>query len=352
MSVLDMSQYTKHSLVRVGSGEAVGFAFIRKGEAVEKFDELRVVEVDEDNALASSGYLSLPGEQIVKQEPDVEGGGSDISSIFVGDSSDDASVDESTSKSIKSKHSFDLASKIKTEESPAALVSNIAAQMLRSLGGCAEECDKVAKPTPVKVKLEVLRQEEELKGSLKVKNDSRLERELEASGLLEGKKDLDKPGKLGWVREVVTHHAQGHVTSANYITPPHPVTGARRRVKTRTEIMKCLESSGNKELSFRNFNLCNRFLGLKPGSEIVRTSMSAGRFEKRTPQKKARFAEYFKWLPNEGSLLENNSRRVREATMIFLKFFVMNMMASWPYSEKSVSYKESVSQGNFPFQGK
>ena len=344
MSVLDSSRYSKHELVRVGSGEAVGFAFIRKGEAVEKFDELRVVEVDEDNALASSGYLSLPGEQIVKQEPDVEGGGSDISSIFVGDSSDDASVDESTSKSIKSKHSFDLASKIKTEESPAALVSNIAAQMLRSLGGCAEECDKVAKPTPVKVKLEVLRQEEELKGSLKVKNDSRLERELEASGLLEGKKDLDKPGKLGWVREVVTHHAQGHVTSANYITPPHPVTGARRRVKTRTEIMKCLESSGNKELSFRNFNLCNRFLGLKPGSEIVRTSMSAGRFEKRTPQKKARFAEYFKWLPNEGSLLENNSRRVREATMIFLKFFVMNMMASWPYSEKSVSYKESVSQ--------
>ena len=315
MSMLDTSQYTKHNLVRVSSGEAVGVAFIRKGEAIEGLGHLKAVEVDEENnALASSGYISLPGEtreQIVKQEPEEVEGDANISSIFVEDSSDDDFNHESTSRSKATKCSSDLVSKIKVEESPEVLVSDIAAQMLRSLGSCHVEGDKGTELTQVRVKKEALGQKG-LKGSLLI--DSRLERELEAAGLMEGKKDLDKPGEFGWLRETVTHHARGHVTSTNYITPPHPVTKARRRVKTRREIMKYLESSGNKELSFRNFNLSNRFLGLKPGFEVVRTSMSTGKNDE-VPQKRARFAEYFKWLPHDssGSLLDPGARKVRDA---------------------------------------
>ena len=313
MAQLDMSQYTKHNLVRVGSGETVGVAFIRKGEAVERLDDLQVVEVDEENnALASSGYNSLP-EQIVKQEPEEEGD-ADISSICVEDSSDDQSNHESTSRSKATKCSSDLGSKVKVEEPPAKLITNIAAQMLRSLGNCQENGEKGTELTQVKVKKEVT---DELKGSLI--NNERLERELEASGLLEGKKDLDKPGKFGWLREVVTHHTKGHITCSSYITPPHPVTGARRRVKTRKDIMKYLESSGNKELSFRNFNLTARILGLKPELEIVRTSMSSYHdgSDKR-PQNRSLFAEYFKWLPMDpgGSLLNYAARRVRSSFIL------------------------------------
>ena len=151
-------------------------------------------------------------------------------------------------------------------------------------------------------------------------NDARLERELEAAGLLEGKKDLDKPGEFGWIREAVTHHAEGHITSTKYITPPHPVTKARRRIKTRKDIMQYLESSGNKELSFRNFNLSNRCLGLKPGYEVVRTSMSSGNDKQDNgPQKRARFAEYIKWLPNDpkGTPRDGGTRRVSKFSITF-----------------------------------
>ena len=315
MLELDTSQYTKHNLVRVGSGETIGVAFIKKGEAIEELGHLKAVEVDEENnALASSGYISLPGEtreQIVKQEPEEEEADTNISSIFVEDSSDDDIDHESTSQSKATKCSSDLVSKIKVEESPEVLVTDIAAQMLRSLGSGQEEGDKETEFTQVRVKKEALGQKE-LKGSLL--NDSTLEKELEAAGLMEGKKDLDKPGEFGWLRETVTHHAKGHITSTNYITPPHPVTKARRRIKTRKEIMKYLESSGNKELTFRNFNLGNRLLDLKPGFEVVRTSMSSGKNDG-GPQKAARFAEYFKWLPDDPSsaLLDQGSRRVRDA---------------------------------------
>ena len=124
MSVLelDTSQYTKHNLVRVGSGEAVGVAFIRKGEAIEELGHLKAVEVDEENnALASSGYISLPGEtreQIVKQEPEEEEADTNISSIFVEDSSDDDIDHESTSQSKATKCTSKLESIIKVEESP------------------------------------------------------------------------------------------------------------------------------------------------------------------------------------------------------------------------------------------
>ena len=195
------------------------------------------------------------------------------------------------------------------EKSPEVLVSNIAAEMLSSLGSCQREGDERTEHTQVKVE----KGNGELKGPLM--NDARLERELEASGLWEGKKDLDKPGEFGWIREVVTHHADGHITATNYITPPHPVTKARRRIKTRKDTMKYLESVGNKELSFRNFNLSNRFLGLKHGYEVVRTSMSAGN-DKR-PQKGVRFAEYFKWLPIDparGTLVDSGTRRVRDSS--------------------------------------
>ena len=41
MSKFDSSLYKKHNLVKVSSGDIVGFAYIRKGEAAEKLDRLR-----------------------------------------------------------------------------------------------------------------------------------------------------------------------------------------------------------------------------------------------------------------------------------------------------------------------
>ena len=285
MSMLDFSQYTKRNLVKVSSGETVGVALIRKGEAVGRLDELQVVEVDEDN-LASSGYISQAaetGEQMVKEEPKQEES-ANISSIFVGDSSDDTSKDENISRSSCK---MGLPVKVEAEESAAVLVSNLADQIL---GGSSREGYKGTESTLVNVKREVKEQ---------LVTDPDLEKELHASGVRQGKRELDKPGKLGWLREVVTHQSKGHVTAACYVSPPHPVTGARKRLKSQKDIVDFLEASGNKDLSFRNFNLNCRLLGLKPEFEMLRTSMASG--SKSMGPQKSLYAEYFRDLPTDST---------------------------------------------------
>ena len=221
MSKFDLSQCTKHDLVKVSSGETVGLAFIRKGEVVTRLDDLKVVEVEEDNALTSSGYNSQAeetGDQMVKEEPKEEES-ANISGIFLGDSSDDESKDNAISRPNAAECKIDPTVKIEREESTAVLLSNLADQILRSSG---REGYKGTESKSVNVKREV--QEHEDNKRLPV-TDPDLERQLDASGVRQGKKDLDKPGMMGWLREVVTHNIQGHVTSACYITPPHPVTG-------------------------------------------------------------------------------------------------------------------------------
>ena len=298
MSKLDFSQYTKRNLVKVSTGETVGFAFIRKGEAVERLDDLQVVEVDEENnALASSGYISQAeetGDQIVKEEPKQEES-ANISNIFLGDSSDDMSKDESTSKC-----KMDPPVKIEAKESTAVLLSSLADQILRSSG--RESYDKGTESNLANVKSEV---------EGRPVTDQDLERELDASGVRQGKKDLDKPGAVGWLREVVLTK-KGYVVSANYVTPPHPVTGARKRLKRQKDIVNFLEATGNKDLSFRNFNLNQRIIGLKPEFEMIRTSMSS-RSTDTTPQRSL-FAGYFRDLPMDptSEVVDYASRKVTE----------------------------------------
>ena len=125
----------------------------------------------------------------------------------------------------------------------------------------------------------------------------------------------------------MTHQSKGHVTAAYYVSPPHPVTGARKRLKKRKDIVDFLEASGNKDLSFRNFNLNSRFLGLKPEFEMLRTSMVNG------PQK-SMFAEYFRDLPMDstrGPL--DSSRKVTDSNQVnlilqpqYLKLFLVPLL--------------------------
>ena len=49
------------------------------------------------------------------------------------------------------------------------------------------------------------------------------------------------------LREVV---GKGHVTSVNYLTPAHPVTSARERLKSRNDFESSLEKQGSRDLSF------------------------------------------------------------------------------------------------------
>jgi len=307
MSKFDLSQCTKHDLVKVSSGETVGLAFIRKGEVVTRLDDLKVVEVEEDNALTSSGYNSQAeetGDQMVKEEPKEEES-ANISNIFLGDSSLDESKDDSISWFKEAECNIDPIVKTEGEESTAVLLSNLADQLLR---GSGRESYKGTESRPVNVKMEVQEHEDNKRLSV---TDLDLDRELAASGVRQGKKDLDKPGKMGWLREVVTHNIKGHVTSACYITPPHPVTGIRKRLKKQKDIVNYLEMSGNKELTFRNFNLNSRFLGLKPEFELVRTSLASG--SAGISPKQSLFAEYYRDLPTNSTsgLLDYDTRKVQ-----------------------------------------
>ena len=310
MLKLDFNQYTKHNLVKVSSGETVGVALIRKGGVVERLADLQVVEIEEDNH-ASSGYISQAeetGEQMVKEEPKQEDSGN-ISSIFVGDSSDDMSKDENLSLCT---HKMEPPVKVEAEESTAVLVSSHADQILAGSG----------REGPQRLESALVNVKREVNGQLVTDPD--LERELDAAGIRQGKKELDKPGKLGWLREVVTHQIKGHVTAAYYVTPPHPVTGARKRMKKQKDIVNFLEETGNKDLSFRNFNLNSRFLGLKPEFEMLRTSTVSA------PQKPM-FAEYFRDLPMDSTSgpLDYFSRKVTDSNQVILIFQPQSLKLCW-----------------------
>ena len=118
-------------------------------------------------------------------------------------------------------------------------------------------------------------EKDERENPTKLVVDPSLKNRCEGKGLKPGKKDLDKPGKFGWLREVVTHPSKGHVTCVNYLTPPHSVTSARKRLKTQKGIESFLKTQDSNELSFQNFNLNSRYLGLAPEFETIRTSMTA-----------------------------------------------------------------------------
>ena len=265
MSKLDPSQYKRHALVKASSGETVGLAFIRNEEDVGRLGNLRVVDEDENIALTSSGYVSQETEDLIfKQEPK-QGEGEeepDMSNIFVGDSSSgDLNEDESKS-GMKAAQPQDGQLLKADGSSSADLFEILAAELFRKSSGEPEstlvrDLEKVEQENPTKLV------------------DPSLKNICEGKGLKPGKKDLDKPGKFGWLREVVTHQSKGHVTCVNYLTPPHSVTSARKRLKTQKGIESFLKTQEGNELSFHNFNLNSRYLGLAPEFETIRTSMTA-----------------------------------------------------------------------------
>ena len=265
MSKLDPSQYKRHALVKVSSGETVGLAFIRNEEDVGRLENLRVVDEDENIALTSSGYVSQEtGDLMFKEEPK-QGEGEeepDMSNIFVGDSSEALNEDESKS-GMKAAQPQDGQLLKADGSSSADLFDILAAELLRKSSSETES-------TLVR-DLEKIEQENPTKSVV----DPSLKNRCKGKGLKPGKKDLDKPGKFGWLREVVTHPSKGHVTCVNYLTPPHSVTSARKRLKTQKGIESFLKTHDSNELSFQNFNLNSRYLGLAPEFETIRTSMTA-----------------------------------------------------------------------------
>ena len=265
MSKLDPSQYKRHALVKASSGETVGLAFIRNEEDVGRLGNLRVVDEDENIALTSSGYVSQETEDLMfKQEPK-QGEGEeepDMSNIFVGDSSEALNEDESKSGMEAAQRQDGQLLKADGSSS-ADLFDILAAELLRKSSSETES-------TLVR-DLEKIEQENPTKSVV----DPSLKNRCKGKGLKPGKKDLDKPGKFGWLREVVTHPSKGHVTCVNYLTPPHSVTSARKRLKTQKGIESFLKTQEGNELSFHNFNLNSRYLGLAPEFETIRTSMTA-----------------------------------------------------------------------------
>ena len=260
------------------TGKNVGLAFILRGVDVKAEDRFTV---GEDLGGAGGEDHGAP----------VEASEADLSHIFVEDSdSSDSTADSSKQASFN----------LNLHQNTSAMVSSLAEDMLLDLGGGRKDID---------IKLETgcagdLHKARYSEGGKKQRE------ELLGCGLVEGKEELDKPGKFGWLREVVTHFTKSHITGVKYITPPHPISGIRKRVSTRKEVMEVLEMSGaaaGGELSLRNFNFNTRLLGLSPEFEVVRRSMVRG-----SNMVESQFDKYCRELPiDEKEGYQNyGSRRV------------------------------------------
>jgi hypothetical protein len=114
------------------------------------------------------------------------------------------------------------------------------------------------------------------------------------------KEDLDKPGRLGWQREVrwkETEAGGRKITGVFYIPPPHPATGLRKKMNSRKKISDFLDSVGSNTLHLNNFNLNRVLLGLGEPMEISRKVFML-------PQKtKSIYKEFFEELPREDQSL-------------------------------------------------
>ena len=267
MSGFDDTQHTRYTLIKSTGGKNVGLAFILRGVDVKSED---LFTVGED--LGGDHATDLPAEEIE----------ADLSHIFVGDS---VSSDSTASRVTDSSKQASLNLNMHQNASASGMVSSLAEEMLQELGGGRKEGIK----RETQVYQEICTKQDVQREQNKQRED------LLGCGLVEGKEELDKPGKFGWIREVITHFTKSHITGVKYITPPHPISGIRKRVSTRKEIMEVLEMSGaaaGGELSFRNFTFSARVLGLGPEFEVVRRSMARG-----SNVVEPQFAKYCKELP-------------------------------------------------------
>ena len=261
MSGFDCTQHTRYTHIKSKTGKNVGLAFIPTGVNVESED---LFTIGEDLGGAGGAHHAMPGEETE----------TDLSHICVDDS-----VSSDGVASRVDDGSRQGSPNLITHQNASAMVSSLAEVMLEELGGSKRENQKTQVfSTKQGIQREENKQREDLLGC----------------GLVEGKEELDKPGKFGWIREVVTHFTKSHITGVKYITPPHPITGIRKRVATKKEIMEVLEMHGTADgkLSFRNFNFNTRVLNLSPDFEVIRRSMARG-----SNLVEPQFAKYCKELP-------------------------------------------------------
>ena len=310
MSYFDESHYKRHNLIKASTGETIGLAFIKKEETVTSFDNLHAVS-EEESGLTSSGYNSQAedtGDQLVKLEPEEGVGedGNDISNIFLGDTSEDMSDTESVneSKAVKCKEES-----IAKNPSTANLLSSLAAELLMSA-----KDERESKPA-------TLRAEEIGETSC---SRPELEKGFKSTGgRWQYKRNLERPGQLGWLREVVENQSEGHVSKVNYLTPPHPADGSRKRLKRLMDVETFLKARDIRGLSPDNFNFGRRRLDLDPQYETI-CATTASKAKKHLPQHQGGsvYAKYFKELPplsTDGQTDKTRrSIKVRKLTMVLL----------------------------------
>ena len=308
MSYFDQSQYKRHNLIKASTGETIGLAFIKKEETVTSFDNLHAVS-EEESGLTSSGYISQAedtGDQLVKLEPEEGVGedGKDISNIFLGDTSEEMSDTKSVNESKAVKCKEEALSK---NPSTANLLSSLAAELLMSA-----KDEHGSKPATLKA-------EENGETSC-----SRPELEKGFKGLggrQQYKRNLERPGQFGWLREVVENQSEGHVSKVNYLTPPHPADGNRKRLKRMMDVETFLKAQDIKGLSPDNFNFGRRRLDLDPQYETI-CATTASKAKKHLPQHQGGsiYAKYFKELPplsTDGQTDKTRrSIKVRKLTMV------------------------------------
>ena len=140
------------------------------------------------------------------------------------------------------------------------------------------------------------------------------------------KRNLERPGQLGWLREVVENQSEGFVSKVNYLTPPHPADGNRKRLKRMMDVETFLKVQDIRGLSPDNFNFGRRRLDLDPKYEtICATKASKGSTaRKHHPQHLGGsiYAKYFKELPplsTDGQPDKTRrSIKVRKLTLVIL----------------------------------
>ena len=305
MSYFDQSQYKRHNLIKASTGETIGLAFIKKEETVTSFDNLHAVS-EEESGLTSSGYISQAedtGDQLVKLEPEEGVGedGNDISNISLGDTSEDMSDTESVneSKAVKCKEES-----IAKNPSTANLLSSLAAELLMSAKD--ERGSKPAKAEDI--------------GETSFSRPG-LERGLKGLGVQGGRWQYKR--NLERLREVVENQSEGHVSKVNYLTPPHPADGNRKRLKRMMDVETFLKAQDIKGLSPDNFNFGRRRLDLDPKYETI-CATKASKAWKQLPQHQGGsiYAKYFKELPplsTDGQTDKTRrSIKVRKLTLVIL----------------------------------
>ena len=157
MSESDCTQHTRYTLIKSTSGKNVGLAFILRGVDVKSED---LFTVGED--LGGDHATDLPVEEIE----------ADLPHIFVEDSGSTASRVTDSSKQAS------LNPNLHQNASASAMVSSLAEEMLQELGGGRKE--------DLKLEPQVYQEREQ----------NKQREDLLACGLVEGKEELDKPGKL------------------------------------------------------------------------------------------------------------------------------------------------------------